>query len=244
MWNPVPVSALPRLERLGAAVIDFLILLVPEFVCFDLLAGGVFARYARYLRLHPHATVTQALHAAPGLPVDLARVVVLSELVTAVYLIGCVLAFGGTAGKLLLGLRVTSVSGRPLSARDAVLRSSAFWLPALLTYLVPFLGFVLWVAVYVGGTGMIVSRPDRRGLEDFLGRSIVVYRAQAGTPLSALVGIDRGLPPAGGAGGRRGRAATGGHLPGWGPTAADPAAPEPPAPPPAPGAPPGDASGR
>jgi len=230
VWNPVPTSALPRWERLGAAAVDFLILLVPEFIVFDLLAGPVFARYAQYLRLHPHASVSRAVQAAPGLQSALDRVVILSELATAVYLIACVLAFQGTVGKLLLGLRVQGVSGQRLSPRDAVLRSMAFWVPALVTYLVPFLGFVLWVAVYVGGTGMLFSRPDRRAIEDFLGRSMVVHRAQVGTPLAALVGVDRGGRP--GPAPARGRPLppAGGHLPGWGPPVvspppADPAAP-------------------
>jgi len=229
VWNPVPASALPRWERLAAAAVDFLVLLVPEFVLFDLVAGGAFSRYAHYLRLHPTAGVARAVHAAPGIQAALERVVVLSELVTALYLIACVLAFGGTVGKLLLGLRVTGVGGGRLSPRDAALRSTAFWVPAMLTNVVPLLGFALWVAVYGGGTVMLLTRPDRRAIEDWLGRSMVVYRTQVGSPLAALAGLDRSSPPVGGSGPSvRPVGGAGGHLPGWGPEPQPEAEPAPP----------------
>ncbi len=219
-------STLPSGERLAAAVVDFLVLLIPQVVIFIILLGHVVGRYAKFLRAHPHdnhLATTPGFHtlshqfSSAGF-----HFLIVSEVVTAIYLIGMYLGVGTTLGKMAMGLRITRADGNPMRPSDAVLRSLVFWVPLL----IPVIGFWIWILVYVGGTITLMARPDHRGPEDMLAHTIVVRKDAVGHSLDDLLGrlpnqMSPGSPPAP-------LAARGGHLPGWDPVAQPP--PDPPRP--------------
>lgn len=226
--NPIrghgAADPLPRAPRFGAAFIDFLILLIPEVIAYLLIAAGPINRWAVYLQSHPKQGVSGALNHNPGVNAAVYHFYIAIEVITAVYLIATYLALGATVGKMAFGLRIRRVDGQPLTPLNAALRSVPFWLPLLLTPIaLPLLFFV-----YVGGSLLILSRPDRRGIADLLGRSMVVRQQFSGSSLQELVGT-RALvapprePPRPASGG-------GGHLPGWEPDQSPPS-PVPSAPP-------------
>jgi uncharacterized RDD family membrane protein YckC len=134
-----------------------------------------------------------------------------SEALTAGYLILMYLRFGATLGKLALGLRITRVDGSPMTVRDAALRSLVFWVPLL----IPVIGLWLWLVQYIAGTLVVLFRPDHRGPEDLLGKTIVVRKDSVGRSLPELLNYGPPLAPPGQPPGPQGR---GGHLPGWGPS--------------------------
>ncbi len=207
--------ALPTWPRLGAAVIDFVVLLVPEIIAFQLIAGPAMTSAFNYYQAHPSQGTSVAVAHAPDYQPALYHFYIAIEAITAAYLIASYLGFSATLGKLAVGLRITRVDGQKLRVRDAVLRSLPFWLPLLMVPVsVPLLLFQ-----YVGGTILIFARPDRRGPEDLLGGTMVVAKEFQGRSLTELAQIappsrpPRLPPPPGG-----------GHLPGWEPVYAPPAA--------------------
>ncbi len=175
--------ARPRLERLGAGLVDFFVLAIPQFIITEILIGAPVRRYARYVAQHPHATPPVVLAHSPGLEIGLYHAIIVCEALTAVYLIGGYLYAGATVGKLVFRLRITRVDGRPLRAIDAVLRSVPFWLP----FLVPSLTIYLLLLVFVFNPVLFLTRRDGRALEDLLGRSMVVRTDEVGQPLTTLV---------------------------------------------------------
>lgn len=81
-------------------------------------------------------------------------------LIIAVYFVGLWRLSGQTVGKWLLGIRVVSADGGPVSLGRAMLRLVGYLLSALPLYA----GF-LWVLI----------DPQRRALHDRLARTFVVY---------------------------------------------------------------------
>lgn len=205
-------SALPSWPRLGAAMIDFLVLLIPEIILFELIAAPAMSKALTYYNSHPAKGLSSAVARSPGYESSLYHFYIAIEAVTAAYLILCYLRWGATVGKLVLGLRITSNDGSPLGPRDAVLRSVPFWLPLLVPSV---FGVYLFIVQYIGSSILIMVRPDHRGIEDMLGRSIVVHKDYKGKSLGELLAV-RPLvrpplePPAP-------RPDGGGHLPGWEP---------------------------
>lgn len=229
--NPLPggARALPSGERLAAAVIDFLVLAVPQVILAVLIAGPQFRRYFTFVSAHAknaHLTTNPTfIRLAHQLGTVGFRFSIVSEALTAVYLIGMYLGTGATLGKLALGLRITRVDGSSMTIRDAVLRSLVFWVPLL----IPVIGLWLWLLQYIGGTLVVLIRPDHRGPEDLLGRTIVVRKESRGRPLQELLGYagTAAVPPSQPPTPPHGR---GGHLPGWGPPADQPPPPSGPEP--------------
>ena len=209
-WGQPP---LPRGPRFLAGVIDFFALLIPEVAAYELIAAGEVNRWSSYYQSHPKAGLSASLAKFPNVNAAVFHFYITIELLTAVYLIASYLLWGATPGKLALGLRITRLDGSPLTIRAAVLRSVPFWLPLLVTPIsLPLLFFQ-----YVGSPILIISRPDRRALEDLLGGTMVVRREVAGTPLAQLV-----APPSPRRPPSSPPAPTGRHLPGWEPAPAPP----------------------
>lgn len=97
----------------------------------------------------------------PSAPGELAPVLGLAvPLLTAAYYVGSWAAFGQTAGKRLLGLRVVRADGTPVSLGRAALRLVGYLLSALPLYL----GFA-WILVDA----------RHRGWHDLLAGTLVVY---------------------------------------------------------------------
>lgn len=228
--NPDPLRggarALPSGERLAAAVIDFLVLAVPQAVLLAVivLTSHQYHQFTVFLEAHSKATNLASNPTFVRLSKHLTTVATeflyAAEAVTAVYLIFMYLRFGATLGKLALGLRITRLDGSPMTARNAVLRSTVFWIPLL----VPVIGLWIWLVEYIAGTLVVLFRPDHRGPEDLLGHTIVVRKESAGRSLSELLNYAPPLAPPGQPPSPQGR---GGHLPGWGPSGDRPPTPAP-----------------
>ncbi|MES1165752.1 MAG: RDD family protein [Verrucomicrobiota bacterium] len=148
----VPVAAVVHragiVSRLAAFVADFVVMT-------GLLRGTVWFLTAagRAMRSVAHR-------------VDLgAAVAAVVPLLVGVYLVTFWRISGQTPGKWLLGLKVVSVDGRPLTVGRAALRFIGYLLSALPFYL----GF-LWIL-----------GPERRGWHDRLAGTQVIYRARTRT---------------------------------------------------------------
>jgi len=220
---PGGAQALPSWERLAAAVIDFIVLAVPEVILAVVIAGHQYSRLVSYAVAHSKesnlGSDPRFVQLAHQLSPELVRFAIVAAAITAVYLIGMYLGTGATLGKLALGLRISRVDGRPMTARDAVLRSLVFWVPTV----IPLVGVWLWLLQYIGGTLVMLFRPDHRGPEDFLGGTIVVRKDSYGRSLAELSGFGPpATPPLQPPPPPPGRS---GHLPGWGPVADQPPAP-------------------
>ena len=213
--SPTGSAALPSWERLGAAVIDFLVLFVIEVIAAVPIAGRQYSRLIAYARGRNAASLAKNSHFIAldhQFLVQLVHFGLVSAALTAVYLIGMYLAAGATLGKLALGLRITRIDGRPMTVRDAVLRSVVFWVG---NPFIPIIGVWIWLLQYVGGTLVILLRPDHRGPEDLIGRTMVVRKADQGRSLLELTGLGPpAVPPASPPDPSVTRS---GHLPGWGP---------------------------
>lgn len=210
--SPVP---LPSWPRLSAAALDFLVLAAPQLVVADILLRVPLVRLYDFLKAHQNDShlASNSTYVALSNHADAAffRFLLVAEAIAAIYLIAMYLSTGATVGKLALGLRITRVDGTPMRPRDAVMRSLVFWAPLLLT--VVGIGIWLWLLEYVGGTLVILLRPDRRGPEDLLGRTIVVRVADRGRPLADFLPLRPvQLPPE-----QPPSPAQRGYLPGWGP---------------------------
>lgn len=211
-------QALPTWRRLGAALIDFAVLLIPEIFAFFLIAWSAMSRATNYYQAHLSQGPSVAVAHSPNYQPALYHFYIAIEAITAVYLIATYLGFSATLGKLVFGLRITRVNGQPLRVRDAVLRSVPFWIPLLIVPIsVPLLFFQ-----YVGGTILIFTRPDRRGPEDLLGGSMVVAKEFQGRSLGELAQVGPPTRPP-----LQPPPARGGHLPGWEPVYSPPVAAEP-----------------
>jgi uncharacterized RDD family membrane protein YckC len=209
--------ALPSGERLAAAVIDFLVLAVPQAVLLVVivLTSSQYHQFTVFLEAHSKATNLATnptfVRLSQHLTTVASEFLYAAEAVTAVYLIFMYLRFGATLGKIALGLRITRVDGSPMTARNAVLRSTVFWIPLL----IPVIGLWVWLVEYMAGTLVVLFRPDHRGPEDLLGHTIVVRKDSVGRSLSELLNYAPPLTPPGQPPSPQGR---GGHLPGWGPS--------------------------
>ncbi|HVC23376.1 MAG TPA: RDD family protein [Candidatus Dormibacteraeota bacterium] len=213
-----PISAvsrrLPSWERLAAGFIDWLVLLIPEIILAVIFASHAYSRLFSYIKAHKGESNLSKdprfVHLSHLLSTPLVHFLIASEAVTAIYLIGMYLGTGATLGKLALGLRITRVDGHPLTAWDAVLRSLVFWVPLL----IPIIGIWLWLLQYVGGTLVMLFRPDHRGPEDLIAGTIVVPKNARGSSLAEMTGyITPNAPPPQ----PPDAPVRGGHLPGWGP---------------------------
>jgi len=208
-------------------VIDFLVLFVIQLIVAIPIVGHQFSRIVKFEKSYTgkRSALTNNPHfvsLAHQFGVQLLHFGIVAAALTAVYLIGMYLATGATLGKLALGLRITRVDGRPMTIRDAVLRSLVFWVgnPFL-----PVIGVWIWLLQYVGGTLVLLFRPDHRAPEDLLGGTMVVRKVDQGRSLADVAGygppsVPPSSPP-------DAQVLRGGHLPGWGPVGDQP--PPPPA---------------
>jgi len=119
--TPGPVGFAPRL---GAYLIDGLVLFVPQLV---LSVAAVFASAAGSGSASNFETVTSTAQC-------------LLILVTAAYFIGFWAWRGQTPGKMALGIKVVKTDGSPVTFGTALVRYIGYWISAL----VLLLGF-LWV---------------------------------------------------------------------------------------------------
>ncbi|MHB8393181.1 MAG: RDD family protein [Candidatus Dormibacteria bacterium] len=220
--SPGRPLALPVWPRFAAAALDFLVLLVPEVIAYQLIAGPTLSQALRYYNSHQKLGLANAVAHTPNYQPAVYHFYIAMEAITAAYLIATYLGFSATLGKLALRLRITRVDGSPLRTRDAVLRSLPFWIPLLLPSPV---GIYVFFFQFLGGSILIIFRPDHRGPEDLLGNSIVVAKEAQGRSLGEAVSVVRTpstlrrptlTPPAP-------TVARGGHLPGWEPIESPPA---------------------
>ncbi|MGC2191690.1 MAG: RDD family protein [Candidatus Dormiibacterota bacterium] len=224
--SPPGARPLPSWERLGAAVIDFLVLAVLELIAAVPIAGKQYAKIISFEEAHGGRTANLAknphfVSLANKFSVQLMHLGIVAAALTAIYLIGMYLGAGATLGKLALGLRVTRVDGRPMTIRDAVFRSIVFWVAN--PFLIPVIGVLLWLLQFIGGTLVLLIRPDHRGPEDLLGGTMVVRKADRGRTLADIAGYDLpSVPPAQPPDAPTVRS---GHLPGWGPVGDQPPPP-------------------
>jgi uncharacterized RDD family membrane protein YckC len=120
-------------------------------------------------------------------PIDLGELVLaLAPLLTAAYLVGFWTALGQTPGKLLMGVKVVAVGGRPIGFKRALVRLVGYVLSAIPCYA----GF-FWIL-----------GPKRRGWHDKLARTEVVY---VPARRRAVVRVPRQLGPMSEAGAEAGR---------------------------------------
>jgi uncharacterized RDD family membrane protein YckC len=103
-----------------------------------------------------------------GTPSALASL--LGLLFSAGYEIVLTSTFGGTVGKLMLGMRVVETTG---TTPPGIECSARRWAPNLLT-VVPVLGPIAGLAILVLSLAWITSDPDRRSVFDRAGRTVVV----------------------------------------------------------------------
>ena len=83
-----------------------------------------------------------------------------------------VVQFGGTPGKLILGLRITEEDGQtPVGWRGAFMRS----LPGLLGN-IPFIGILITLGAAIASLFMINSDAERRSAYDRIGSTRVVHK--------------------------------------------------------------------
>lgn len=213
--------ALPVWPRFAAAALDFLVLLVPEAIAYQLIAGPTLSQALHYYNSHQKLGLANAVAHTPNYQPAVYHFYIAMEAITAAYLIASYLGFSATVGKLALRLRITRVDGSPLRVRDAVLRSLPFWVPLLLPSPV---GVYVFFFQFLGGSILIIFRPDHRGPEDLLGNSMVVARQAQGKSLADAIGLARTptqprlptlTPPSP-------TVARGGHLPGWEPVQSPP----------------------
>ncbi|MGH7643543.1 MAG: RDD family protein [Candidatus Dormibacteria bacterium] len=217
--------SLPSWERLAAAVIDFLVLIVPQLILFTVIAGHRFSKIYSFevahrgegaAKLAANSTFIRLGHQfTPAFDTFL----IVSEALTAAYLIGMYLGTGATLGKLALGLRISRVDGRPMTVRDGVLRSLVFWVP----FLIPLVGVWLLLLQYVGGTLVLLIRPDHRGPEDLVAGTFVMRKADQGRSLAEISGV--GLQSISAPPPSDSPVVRTGHLPGWGPVTDQPPSP-------------------
>lgn len=180
--------ALPVWPRFAAAALDFLVLLVPEVIAYQLIAGPTLSQALHYYNSHQKLGLANAVAHTPNYQPAVYHFYIAMEAITAAYLIASYLGFSATLGKLALRLRITRVDGSPLRVRDAVLRSLPFWVPLLLPSPV---GVYVFFFQFLGGSILIIFRPDHRGPEDLLGNSMVVARQAQGKSLADAIGLAR-----------------------------------------------------
>ncbi len=145
----VPVGPWPRL---GARIIDGIVLLIPNFVLGALLSDGTSTAFDRM-----------------GDGDDLLYLLI-STLLGYAYAVWLEASRGQTVGKMALGMKVIGPDGR-LPSQSVALRRNAWLLLGLLPLLGGILSFVAAIAIGV----TIANDPFKRGAHDnFAGGSAVV----------------------------------------------------------------------
>lgn len=139
--------------RMGAWVIDVVILIL-------LSVGGL-------LIFGDVDTSDSGFSATGG-----AEQILLGLVFTAAY-IALIAIKGGTPGKLMLGLKITTEDGMttPPGAQKAIMRS----LPYILVN-IPLLGFLVLIVSLIAGLIMISSDPERRSVFDRIGNTRVITK--------------------------------------------------------------------
>ena len=99
------------------------------------------------------------------------EVILIGVIFYAVYL-WLVVQFGGTPGKLIVGLRITDEDGStPVGWRGAFMRS----IPSLLGY-IPVLGIIVTLGAAIASLFMISNDPENRSAYDRIGSTRVVHK--------------------------------------------------------------------
>ncbi|MEM9204325.1 MAG: RDD family protein [Actinomycetota bacterium] len=137
--------------RLGAAVIDGII----GFIVVLILVGALFGT--------SDGNSFEATASGGG--------ALLIGVLFYVFYLWVVVQFGGTPGKLILGLRITDEDGvTPVGWRGAFMRS----LPGLLGN-IPFLGVLITLGAAIASLFMISNDPEHRSAYDRIGSTRVVH---------------------------------------------------------------------
>ncbi|MEO0492515.1 MAG: RDD family protein [Actinomycetota bacterium] len=137
--------------RFGAFLIDFALIIVVSIV----FAGALFAAEGE--------SAFESSNSGAG---------ILIGLLFYVALLWVVVQYGGTPGKLILGLRITDEDGQtPVGWRGAFMRS----LPSLLGNL-PIIGIVISLGAAIASIFLINNDPERRSAYDRIGSTRVVRK--------------------------------------------------------------------
>jgi uncharacterized RDD family membrane protein YckC len=144
--------------RIGAAVLDIIIAIgVALVVTIPLVSADV---------------VDSAGDGTAGAGINIASILAtLAFIAIQVWLIA---QFGGTPGKLIVGLRITEADGSttPPSLRHAAMRV----IPVAIITNVPVLGFLAGIVILVLCIVWVNSDPERRSVYDRIGDTRVVYK--------------------------------------------------------------------
>lgn len=137
--------------RVGAALVDFVIAIFVSII----IVGLIFAADGE--------NAIESSGSGAG---------ILVGLVFYVFYLWIVVQFGGTPGKLIVGLRITDEDGQtPVGWRGAFMRS----LPSLLGN-IPVLGILITLGAAIASLFMINSDPERRSAYDRIGSTRVVRK--------------------------------------------------------------------
>lgn len=137
--------------RVGAALVDFVIALFVSII----IVGLIFAADGE--------NAIESSGSGAG---------ILVGLVFYVFYLWIVVQFGGTPGKLIVGLRITDEDGQtPVGWRGAFMRS----LPSLLGN-IPILGILITLGAAIASLVMINNDPERRSAYDRIGSTRVVRK--------------------------------------------------------------------
>lgn len=144
--------------RIGAALLDVVVAFaIGLFIVLPLVAADV---------------VDSATDGTAGAGLNLASIAAtLLAMAVQVWLIH---QFGGTPGKLIVGLRITEADGvtTPPSVRTAAMRV----IPITILTNIPFLGFFAGIVILVLCLVWVSNDPERRSPYDRIGETRVVYK--------------------------------------------------------------------
>lgn len=146
--------------RIGAALLDLVITIVVALaVALPLVAADV---------------VDSTTDATTGSGVNAASIA--GALVMMAIQVGLIRQFGGTPGKLILGLRITEADGTttPPALKTAAMRV----IPIAIVTNIPILGFVAGVFVLVMSIVWVNGDTERRSVFDRVGETRVVYQTR------------------------------------------------------------------
>jgi uncharacterized RDD family membrane protein YckC len=142
-------------SRLGARIIDVIILSIPAFIVFTLLGGSLLGQ----AEIDP---VTGELLNPEDVVGQLAGFVVFTGLfllLAVLYEVGFIGARGATPGKSVLGIKVVDEAGGGLIGWG---RAFVRWLIPFVGYLVCFIGqLVVYISPFFDGTGRLQGWHDK-----------------------------------------------------------------------------------
>jgi uncharacterized RDD family membrane protein YckC len=151
--------------RVLARIIDFFILLIPSCIVFVLVVGTGF--FAALLE----GNISVLTEGGPMLMVAS----LLNALMYAAYEAFTTSNYGGTLGKMALGLRVIQPDGSNLNLQQALIRHLIYAGGGIIAAIIPFTGVLngLWVLV---DNISVAFDPQKRALHDRIAKTFVVKK--------------------------------------------------------------------